>query len=361
MAADITTSENWARTYRPRRFSDIAGQEATVSRLRGMLKRGKVPGFLLFVGPSGCGKTTLARLFSRYLNCEKGTACGKCPSCLHDPDNHPDVEELNAATQRGIDEVRSLIAKARFHARYKVRVFLIDEAHQLTPQAAQAFLKPLEDVAKGCLYIVCTTDPDKMPAAMLTRAQTLAITMPTKKELTNRLQVIADAEELKVSKELMSGIIEYSGGSVRQAVNLLEGAAQLLADDPKAKPEAVLVKLGVAESPENQLVAMKLVLAMHMGNRKAIVRAVLDAQEPVPMINLALRYNEYAIGRMTIEQHPQLWPTQDNRKFWSLLEEKVEKPSVVKAAEIERALTDVRNSLVTVSTQARSILLGRLL
>ena len=354
--------EALARKYRPRKFRDIVGQESTVAQLRGMLKQNKVPGFLLLVGPSGCGKTKLARLLARYVNCERGIACGKCASCLHDPDNHPDVYETNAASERGIDDIRGLLEHARFMPRYRLKMMILDEAHNLTPQAQQAFLKPLEDNPSTTMYVVCTTDPEKMPTAMLTRARTLAVKMPTPDAVIARLQVIADSEDVKVSPTLLQGITEFSGGSMRAAINLLEGAATLLADNPKADTKTVLIDLGVSASPGNQVAAMKIVISMHKGLRKALIRSVYDVQDPVPVMNLALRYNEYLMGVTCItEKHPGLWHTADNREFHTRFREAVEKPSLETAAVVQRKLMAARNLLVSSSTSSRSLLFGTLL
>lgn len=367
MSDEPLVVESWARKYRPRKLSDMAGQEDAVSVLRGRLKQNKVPSFLLIVGPSGCGKTTLARLFSRYLNCEKGTACGKCASCLHDPDNHPDITELNAADSRGIDDIRQLVQNSRFKPRYRIRTVILDEAHQLTPQASQAFLKPLEDTPKTTMYVICTTDPEKLPTAMLTRASlTIKVDMPKAEVMAGRLKTIAEAESVKVKQELLDGIVQASGGHVRSAINLLETAASYLADEPKADPQKILVKLGAAASPESSAVAARLVIALHRGLRKVVVRTVYDIEDGVQTINLALRYNEYAIACQSIKgQHRNLWHTQDCKTFYSALTdaltENKEKFDFNRASAVQKTLADLRNSLVSVSGTPRSTMLAALL
>lgn len=358
--------ESWARNYRPRKFSDIAGQATAVSTLRGRIKQGKVPSFLLIVGPSGCGKTTLARLYSRYLNCESGTACGKCPSCKHDPDNHPDINELNAAEARGIDDIRSLVATARFKPRYKVRTIILDEAHQLTPQAQQAFLKPLEDTPKSTMYVVCTTDPEKLPTAMLTRAvTTISVDMPKASDMEARLRAIAEAEGMKVKSELLTGIVQASGGHVRSAINLLETAQSLLADNPKADTQKVLIQLGAATAPEAAAAAARLVVAGYLGLRKAMVRTVFDIEDGVQTINLSLRYAEYALGVAAVGNHRNLWHTPDCRKFLeafnSTLKDKGKKFSYERMAVLHQVLATLRNTLVSVSGTPRSTLMASLL
>lgn len=361
--SEVLVSSSWARTYRPRKYRDLVGQDSSVAVLRGLMKQNKVPGFMLVVGPSGCGKTTIARLFNRYINCDKGTACGLCASCLHDPDNHPDVNELNAANERGIDEMRRLVQNSRFKPRYRIRMVILDEAHQLTPQAQQAFLKPLEDTPKSTMYVICTTDPEKLPPAMLTRPNvTLQVRMPTAEQMLPRLQAILDAEKQKMSKDLLQGIIEASGGSMRGAINQMETASAIMASDPKADAKTVLIALGAAASAEATFVGMKLTIAMHMESPKNVVKAVYDVEDPVPTVNMALRFNEYLMGVLSIKgQHPRLWHTNDCRDFMEALKDKVEKPSLAHAAAVQAKLTEVRNLLVSVSTNSRSILLGKLL
>lgn len=362
MSEEQCVVESLARKWRPRKFKDMAGQEASVLQMRGMIKQNRLPGFLLLVGPSGCGKTTLARLFARYINCEKKTACGECPSCLHDPDNHPDVNEGNAASERGIDEIRRLVQQARFKPRYKIRVVILDEAHQLTPQATEAFLKPLEDNPKTTLYIVCTSEPEKLKPAMLTRARTLTVKKPTAAAIKERLLAVAKAEKIVLEEDLLEGLTEYSGGAMRTALNLLESVSSIRAGDPKADAKSVLVQVGASASPGDQKVAQKLVLAMHLQASKAITRAVFDIEDPVPAINLALRYNEYVMGTTCMpEGHPNLWHTADCKAFASLFKQKVEKLEMAKAITAQKKLMEVRNLLVMCSTSSRSLLLGSLL
>jgi DNA polymerase III subunit gamma/tau len=354
--------ESWALRYRPRKFADLVGQEHAVALMRAKLKQSKLPPFALIVGPSGCGKTTMARMLARYANCEKRIACGKCASCLHDPDKHPDVLELNAATDRGIDDVRKLIQQARFKPRYNLRMIIIDEAHQLTPQAQQAFLKPLEEPPSTTMYVICTTDPEKLPEAMLTRASPLKVRFPKAEEMIARMRVVLEAEGVKMKDDLLKGVVEYSGGSARRALNLLEDAATLIVDNPKADPSKILVQIGAAAEPASAAVAMRIVIAMHKGIIKGLVKALYDAEDPVPTINLALRYNEFAMAKMAFGDvhHPQVWATADNRLFHAGFLKHVEKPSLLTAAKVQKRLVGVRADLVTVSMGARSLLLGKL-
>src|SRR3990172_7606163 len=135
---------SYATKYRPRSLNKIVGNVKTVDVLRGMLKKDRIPSAIMFTGPSGCGKTTLARALYNHLLCEKGSACGKCETCIRKDDT--DLVEINAANARGIDEMRSVIEQARFKPQYsRKRVIILDELHNATPQAQEALLKPLEE------------------------------------------------------------------------------------------------------------------------------------------------------------------------------------------------------------------------
>lgn len=271
-------------TYRPARYAQVCGQETAVAALKGLAKQKDLPNAILLHGPSGQGKTTLARIFARAVNCETGQGfpCGKCESCK--TKNHPDIEENNAANTRGIDEIRALINNAGFQPSFKRRVVILDEAHQLTPQAAQAFLKPLEEPPGACIYVLCTTDPEKFPKALLGRCTKIKLDAPTREQLNAHITKIAAALGKKLPASAINAIVDVSQCGVREAVNLLDVS---LAVFTKNMTEEQLVQSIRNVTSEAEASSESLVVAMVKGDRAGIIRAIYSC-DALPLLNAAI-------------------------------------------------------------------------
>jgi len=221
------------RKYRPSIFADVIGQEHVTTPLSNALESGKIHHAYLFSGPRGCGKTSSARIMARSLNCEKGptpTPCGICQSCKDLVANGPgslDVIELDAATHGLVDDARDLRDKAFFapvQSRYKI--YIIDEAHQLGPGAANALLKVVEEPPAHVVFIFATTEPDKLISTIRSRTHHYPFRLVPPAILTAHLEKICDAEGIKVAKGVIPLVVRASGGSVRDALSVL---GQLLA------------------------------------------------------------------------------------------------------------------------------------
>jgi DNA polymerase-3 subunit gamma/tau len=221
------------RKYRPSIFADVIGQEHVTTPLSNALESGKIHHAYLFSGPRGCGKTSSARIMARSLNCEKGptpTPCGICQSCKDLVANGPgslDVIELDAATHGLVDDARDLRDKAFFapvQSRYKI--YIIDEAHQLGPGAANALLKVVEEPPAHVVFIFATTEPDKLISTIRSRTHHYPFRLVPPAILTSHLEKICDAEGIKVAKGVIPLVVRASGGSVRDALSVL---GQLLA------------------------------------------------------------------------------------------------------------------------------------
>jgi DNA polymerase-3 subunit gamma/tau len=221
------------RKYRPSIFADVIGQEHVTTPLSNALQSGKIHHAYLFSGPRGCGKTSSARIMARSLNCEKGptpTPCGVCQSCTDLVANGPgslDVIELDAATHGLVDDARDLRDKAFFapvQSRYKI--YIIDEAHQLGPGAANALLKVVEEPPAHVLFIFATTEPDKLISTIRSRTHHYPFRLVPPATLGAHLEKICDAEGIKVAKGVIPLVVRASGGSVRDALSVL---GQLLA------------------------------------------------------------------------------------------------------------------------------------
>ena len=221
------------RKYRPSIFADVIGQEHVTVPLSNALESDRIHHAYLFSGPRGCGKTSSARIMARSLNCEKGPTpnpCGKCQSCTDLVANGPgsiDVIELDAATHGLVDDARDLRDKAFFapvNSRYKI--YIIDEAHQLGPGAANALLKVVEEPPPHVLFIFATTEPEKLIATIRSRTHHYPFRLVPPGILGEHLEKVCAAENVKVEKGVIPLVVRASGGSVRDALSVL---GQLLA------------------------------------------------------------------------------------------------------------------------------------
>jgi DNA polymerase-3 subunit gamma/tau len=221
------------RKYRPSVFADVIGQEHVTVPLSNALESGRTHHAYLFSGPRGCGKTSSARIMARSLNCEKGPTpnpCGECQSCKDLVANGPgslDVIELDAATHGLVDDARDLRDKAFFapvQSRYKI--YIIDEAHQLGPGAANALLKVVEEPPAHVIFIFATTEPDKLIATIRSRTHHYPFRLVPPGTLAAHLEKVCNSEGVKVDKGVIPLVVRASGGSVRDALSVL---GQLLA------------------------------------------------------------------------------------------------------------------------------------
>jgi DNA polymerase-3 subunit gamma/tau len=274
------------RKYRPSIFADVIGQEHVTTPLSNALESGKIHHAYLFSGPRGCGKTSSARIMARSLNCEKGPTpnpCGTCQSCKDLVANGPgslDVIELDAATHGLVDDARDLRDKAFFapvQSRYKI--YIIDEAHQLGPGAANALLKVVEEPPAHVVFIFATTEPDKLISTIRSRTHHYPFRLVPPAILTAHLEKICDAEGIKVAKGVISLVVRASGGSVRDALSVL---GQLLAgaSDDGVTYEIAVALLGYTDGALlNEAVDA---LAAHDGSSlfKTIDRMIEAGQDP---------------------------------------------------------------------------------
>ena len=213
--------------YRPQNFSDLLGQQATVDTLVAQLRGDKTVQAYLFIGHKGTGKTTTARLLAKSLNCEAlqdGEPCGKCVSCVAVTNgSHLDVLEIDAASNRGIEEIRDLREKIKLApTQGKMKVYIIDEVHMLTTEAFNALLKTLEEPPASVVFVLCTTDAHKVPATILSRCQRFEFTQASGEDLAKLVEKTAKKESLKVDRESVAAIAGSSDGSYRDALTLLE-------------------------------------------------------------------------------------------------------------------------------------------
>ena len=242
------------RTYRPSTFDEVAGQEHIVRTLKNALATGKLAHAYLFAGPRGTGKTTMAKLLAKALNCDEGIGhqCNECKNCKAIIDGtHPDVLELDAASNNGVDEIRELIDKVKYGTilgRYKV--YIIDEVHMLSTGAFNALLKTLEEPPEHVIFILATTEPHKILPTILSRCQRYDFTKLSDRDIKNRLKAVLEHEGVAYNEEAIDIIISLADGGMRDALSILD---QVLAYSGNKLEVQDILDIFALESKEEKL------------------------------------------------------------------------------------------------------------
>ncbi|TXR55144.1 DNA polymerase III subunit gamma and tau [Quadrisphaera setariae] len=220
------------RRYRPDSFAEVIGQEHVTDPLRAALRSGRIGQAYLFSGPRGCGKTTSARILARCLNCAQGptdTPCGTCDSCVELARGGPgslDVVEIDAASHGGVDDARELRERATFApARDRQKVFIIDEAHMVTPQGFNALLKIVEEPPPHIAFIFATTEPDKVLGTIRSRTHHYPFRLVPPQVLQAHLQQVCEAEGVQVGQGVLPLVVRAGAGSVRDSLSVLDQLA----------------------------------------------------------------------------------------------------------------------------------------
>ena len=280
------------RKWRPQRFADVSGQDAVVQTLRQAVSRGRVAHAYLFCGPRGTGKTTAARILAKALNCEgldptagpnDGDPDNTCPFCLDVNEGRAlDLVEMDAASHRGIDDVRNLQERVfgAGPARGRAKVYIIDEVHMLTDFAFNALLKTLEEPAPWAYFVLCTTEPHKVLATIVSRCQRFDFRRIAPRDVQARLETVCEGEGYACEPPALDAIARATGGSVRDALNILEQTA--LSYGNTVPLSGVEELLGLSRDPR----ALELVRHVLAGDLKETLHVTTDATssglEPVP-------------------------------------------------------------------------------
>jgi len=231
------------RKYRPTRLEDVVGETGVVEALKQVLKTGKISHAYIFTGPRGCGKTSVARIFAHEINGFKYEL----------EDNYIDIIEIDAASNTGVDNIRELREKALIApSEGKYKVYIIDEVHMLSTSAFNALLKIMEEPPEHVVFIMATTNPEKIPITITSRAQVFEFHLAEPDEMAKHLRKISDAERIKITPEAILTIVERGGGSFRDSISLLDQISLLADGKTEITPEIIDKALGL---PNEQKIA----------------------------------------------------------------------------------------------------------
>jgi DNA polymerase-3 subunit gamma/tau len=242
-----------ARKYRPQAFDELISQEHVKTTLENAITQRRIAHGYIFSGQRGTGKTTVARIFARCLNCEQGptpTPCGKCASCLEIASGSSmDVIEIDAASNRGINEMRELRESVRFRpARDRYKIFIVDEAHQITSEAFNALLKTLEEPPEWVVFLLCTTESHKIPSTIVSRTQQFSFRSVDFAELVKRMEWIMQQEGITADADAVAVLARAGEGSVRDSLSALDQAIACCGDKLDAAEVRALLGMFSLES-----------------------------------------------------------------------------------------------------------------
>ena len=289
-----------ARKYRPQRFSEVIGQEHVTRTLRNAIEQERIAHGYIFSGHRGIGKTTVARILAMALNCrsaEKPVAepCGVCDSCVEiRAGNSVDVIEIDAATNRGIDEIRELREAARYRpARDRYKIYILDEAHQITDAAFNALLKTLEEPPGHVIFMLATTQPEDIPQTIRSRCQHFSFRAVSFDQIVSQLRELSTRENIAAEEDALALLAEAGDGSMRDALSLLDQA--IASSEGPLTGECVRRLIGVAPSGTLE----EILKAVAESNSQAILeiadRLLTEGQNPVPFTRQLVQFLRNAL------------------------------------------------------------------
>ena len=277
--------ENLNSKYRPSNLGEVLGQDTIKTTLANAVKLGRVAHSYVFYGPRGCGKTTIARILAKTLNChhpKNGAPCGKCPSCVEITESKSlDVIEIDAASNTQVDKVRSVIIEQVDFApsRDKYKIYILDEVHMLSPGSFNALLKTVEEPPKHVVFIMATTEQQKVPPTILSRSQCFRFRPLTEACMTQRLTEIAAKEKIKAEPEALKLMARAADGAMRDALTMLDRAASF--GHGEVKTEVLNELLGHPGPELVEALALALVNRDAAGLHSSFDRLNAEGYDPV--------------------------------------------------------------------------------
>ena len=290
-----------ARKWRPKRFSELVGQEHVVRAISNALDSDRMHHAFLFTGTRGVGKTTIARIFAKSLNCERGQSsnpCGECGACVEiDAGRFVDLLEIDAASNTGVDDVREVIENAQYTpSRGRFKVYLIDEVHMLSKHAFNALLKTLEEPPPHVKFLLATTDPQKLPVTVLSRCLKFNLKRLLPAQITGQMRHILDAETIAFDADALNELARAADGSLRDGLSLLDQAIAYGAGSVRAAD--VRAMLGTIERGR----VFALLNAVHAGDGAALLAEVDRLAEFSPDFAAVLDEIAGVLHRVQIKQ-----------------------------------------------------------
>src|SRR5438067_31327 len=331
-----------ARKYRPQKFSEVIGQEHVTRTLKNAIEQERIAHGYIFSGHRGIGKTTVARILAMALNCrssEKPVSepCGVCDSCIEiRAGNAVDVIEIDAATNRGIDEIRELREAARYRpARDRFKIYILDEAHQITDAAFNALLKTLEEPPPHIIFMMATTQPEDIPQTIRSRCQHFSFHAVKFDDIVGQLRAIAAKEKIAADDDALAVLAEAGDGSMRDALSIMDQAIASSGANVKISAEMVRGLVGSVGSEVFEV----LMEAVERGSSEEVLKLldklVTEGQSPAHFIRQLVRFLRNAVvAKVAGSDSPVLQISSDERARASRVAERFSEEDLTRFLQI---------------------------